>query len=123
MTTEYMTIEEINERIKNNLQPISELLVTLFSMKDKLPKERKTYSEVKSYAEFTKTSLECLVLLDEGNKLFEKAAFIAVKHFESKDYDKFKEDKKQLRELDETYEQHKYLFGVYSKLIDAVEDI
>ena len=123
MTTEYLTIEEINKRIKNNLKPISELLLTMFYMKEKIPKERKTYSEIKCYAEFTKASMECLVLLDEGNKLIEEAALIVINHLDKKEYDKFKEDKNQYRELEETLEQHKYLFNFFSTLIDAVDEI
>lgn len=120
MNKEYKTITEINEALKNRLQPISEALTVMSDLKSKIVENRNTYEEIKVYAEFTMASLECLALLDEGNALSDKAPRIALHHLENNEYDKFKEDKKQLKEFQETLEKHKKLFDAYSELIDDV---
>lgn len=123
MNTEYTTIKEINETIDARLQPISEILETMSLLKKQIVTDRKTYEEIKIYAEFTKASLDCLTLLDEGNKLFDKATHIALHHLENKEYDKFREDKKQLKEMQGTFDKHKQLFDIYSKLIDNADEM
>ena len=104
----YMSFEKELKKLEHHRIEMAEVTDTLESLKPLI--------------EFTDSSLKCAQFIEAISKLIEDAPILAYSHLGNKEFDKFKEDKKQLLETNKLYERYRYLFNIYDKLLDEIQE-
>ena len=96
MQTSEITIKLINETLSETLDAFESELKKLERQEKKIPKERETIKSLKPLLEFTETSIRCAQFIENISLLLEDAPKLAYCHLADKQYDEFKNDKKEL---------------------------
>lgn len=123
MQTSEITIKLINETLSETLDAFESELKKLERQEKKIPKERETIKSLKPLLEFTETSIRCAQFIENISHLLEDAPKLACCHLADKQYDEFKNDKKELLDTSKLFERYRFLFNIYNKLIDKIEAI
>ena len=122
MTTNEITMKTINETLSETIDAFEKELKKLEHHRIEMPEVTDTLESLKPLIEFTDSSLKCAQFIEAISKLIEDAPILAYSHLGNKEFDKFKEDKKQLLETNKLYERYRYLFNIYDKLLDEIQE-